>query len=47
MKDTLEDIILDIGADYLKNANVVDTLQRDMEDSLYPRCKFLEYCHLC
>ncbi|XP_050914877.1 uncharacterized protein LOC127129795 [Lathyrus oleraceus] len=41
MNDTLEDTILDIGVDAFKNANVVDTLQKDMEESLYPGCKSL------
>ena len=40
MKDTLEYMIHDIGVDAFKNSNVVDTLQKDMEDSLYPGCKF-------
>lgn len=40
MSDTLEDIIRDIGVDVFKNVNVVDTLRRNMEDSLYPGCKF-------
>lgn len=35
INDTLENMICDIGLDAFKKANVVDTLQRDMEDSLY------------
>ena len=35
MNDTLEDMICDIGVDTFKNANVVDTLQKYMEESLY------------
>lgn len=47
MNDTLEDIIRDIEVDAFKNANVVDTLQRYMEDLLYLGCKFLQDCQLC
>ncbi|XP_050902032.1 uncharacterized protein LOC127110041 [Lathyrus oleraceus] len=36
MNDTLKDISCDIKVVSFKNVNVVDTLQRDMEDSLYP-----------
>ena len=39
MNDTLENMIRDIGVDAFKKANVVNTLQRDMEESLYPGCK--------
>lgn len=40
MNDTLEDIICDIGVDAFKKAYVKDTLQSDMEESLFPRCKY-------
>lgn len=40
MNDTLEDIIRDIRFDAFENANVVDTLRRDVGYSLYPGCKF-------
>lgn len=36
MNDTLEDMIRDIMVDDFKNDNVVYTLQKDMEESLYP-----------
>ncbi|XP_050915816.1 uncharacterized protein LOC127130901 [Lathyrus oleraceus] len=39
MNDILEDIIRDIGADAFKNANMVDTLRRDIEYLLCPGCK--------
>ncbi|CAK8542809.1 unnamed protein product [Lathyrus sativus] len=39
MNDTLEDIIRHIGVDDFNKTSFVDTLQRDMEDSLYQRCK--------
>lgn len=40
INDTLEDMIRDIGVDTFKKAHVDDTLQRDMEESLYPKCNF-------
>ena len=39
MTDNLEDIIRDIGVDAFKKVSMVDTLRKDMEDSLYPGCK--------
>ena len=41
MTDNLEDIICDIGVDAFKKVSMVDTLQKDMEYSLYPGCKGL------
>lgn len=39
VNDTLEDMIRDIGVDDFKKAGVIDTFQRDIENSLYPGCK--------
>lgn len=40
MNDTLEDMIRDIEVDVFKKAHVEDTLERDLEKSLYPGCNF-------
>src|SRR4051812_42616985 len=39
MNDNLEDMIRDIGVYAFKKANVIDTLQRDMDKSLNMGCK--------
>lgn len=39
MNDTLEDMIRDIEVDAFEKVNMVDTLQRDMEESIYAGCK--------
>ena len=40
MNDTLEDMIHDIGLDAFKKGNyMVETFQRDMEDSVYLGCQ--------
>ena len=39
MTDNLEDIIHNIGVDAFKKVSMVDTLRKDLEDSLYPGCK--------
>ena len=39
MNDTLEYMIHDIGVDAIKKSHGDDTLQRDIEELLYPICK--------